>query len=100
MKTDISITKSLTINTGNYESVRPSITITLKDVDSTKFKTNTVAMSTLTEDLLRVEIIKSSTIFEEMRKEGGYTSYVQTLLDQIDEISERIDTQLGIIGTE
>lgn len=33
MKTDITVSKKATINTGNYSSITPSVSLTLKDVD-------------------------------------------------------------------
>jgi len=36
MKTDLTVSKKATINTGNYSSITPSISLTLKDVDVDK----------------------------------------------------------------
>lgn len=33
-KIDFTISRDATINTGNYSSIKPSVTITVKDVDS------------------------------------------------------------------
>ena len=33
MKIDINVKKEATINTGNYSSIKPSVSITLKDID-------------------------------------------------------------------
>jgi len=38
MKTDITIRKEATVNTGNYSSVKPSVSLTLKDVDIDKLQ--------------------------------------------------------------
>ena len=38
MKTDITLSKKATINTGNYSSITPSVSLTLKDVDITQLE--------------------------------------------------------------
>jgi len=38
MKTDITLSKKATINTGNYSSITPSVSLTLKDVDITQIE--------------------------------------------------------------
>ena len=34
-KIDITVSRDMTINTGNYSSIKPSVTLTVKDVDAT-----------------------------------------------------------------
>lgn len=38
MKIDVSVNKKATINTGNYSSISPSISITIKDIDTSKLE--------------------------------------------------------------
>ena len=97
-KVDVTISKNVTINTGNYQSIRPSISITVHDVDSSNLERATQVLSEFTEDLLRLEVVKSSTILDDMRKEGGLVSYCTSILDQIDSIEERLDKNMGIIN--
>lgn len=50
-KIDFTISRDATINTGNYSSIKPSVTITVKDVDSkdvtSKYKEVTQALDIL-----------------------------------------------------
>lgn len=38
MKLDVSVSKTITINTGNYSSVKPSVSLTAKDIDISQIK--------------------------------------------------------------
>ncbi len=38
MKLDVTVSKTITINTGNYSSAKPSVSLTIKDVDISSLK--------------------------------------------------------------
>jgi len=84
MKTDITLSKKATINTGNYSSITPSVSLTLKDVDVTQIERayhdlNTISavfflseyriMAELQEDSKKLGILKFFETLNEEREE-------------------------------
>ena len=55
-KCDVTITKKMTINTGNYSSIQPSVSITLKDV----------YVEDIEKTYKNIEVITSALFFEEI----------------------------------
>ena len=84
MKTDVTITKDLTINCGRYSSIKPAVTMTLKDVDLDK-------LHSMTEKLIEVVnstwIIQASLDMREIREALAVsaTEYNEALLDRLEE---------------
>ena len=51
-KCDVTINKGLTINAGNYESLRPDVSVTFKDIDVDKIPYICEKMDDLVSDML------------------------------------------------
>jgi len=87
MKTDITITKDLTINCGRYSSIKPAVTMTIKDVDLDK-------THTMTEKLMEVVnatwIIQASLDIREIREalSVSATEYNEALIDRLEGAKE------------
>ena len=77
-KMDISISRSATISTGNYSSIKPSITLTLKDIDEESLDTDYERLSCLADALLASEIMS---LGDEMTtiSDVGFKSYLNSL---------------------
>lgn len=56
-KCDITVSRGLTINTGNYGSIRPDISITLKDIDSSTIDEIFGKMQQKLDAMLALEVI-------------------------------------------
>ena len=56
MKSDITISRTMTINTGNYNSIKPSVSMTLKDIDVNDVKKVHDDLKTLVDSFLYFEI--------------------------------------------
>lgn len=96
-KIDITIGRTMTINTGNYQSVKPTVSITLKDVDSDNLEEMNAAVGELVEQLLKIETVKATGQIKELEKEG-HMGYCKTILETIDDIETSIEENLGIIN--
>lgn len=57
-KCDIGLDRSMTINMGNFSSIKPGITVTLKDVDETDFLAEYNRLSDLADAIMALEILK------------------------------------------
>lgn len=57
-KCDIVLDRSMTINMGNFSSIKPGITVTLKDVDETDFLAEYNRLSDLADAIMALELLK------------------------------------------
>ena len=87
MKTDVTITKDLTINCGRYSSIKPAVTMTIKDVNVDK-------VHVMTDKLMKVVnatwIIQASLDMREIRDalSANATEYNRALLNRLDDAKE------------
>ena len=72
----INVSNSVTINTGNYTSIRPSVSIELDIKDPSKFDKAVENISSLVDDILHLEAKKLSDSIKEINNIGvhAYTS--------------------------
>ncbi len=77
-KMDISVERSITINCGNYSSIKPSVTLTLKDVDSKDAKDKYDKLSQVLDVLMMLETISLGNEMETVQQ-IGYKDYVRNL---------------------
>ena len=96
-KVDITIGRTMTVNTGNYQSVKPTVSITLKDVDIGQGEEYGNALSDLVGELLKIETVKATGEIKELEKEG-HMGYCKSILETIDDIEATITEKLGIIN--
>jgi len=84
-KMDISISRDATYNTGNYSSIKPSVTITIKDIDANDVLDKYKKASLVLDLLLMKETIA---LGNEMgsAQELGYKKYVAQLESADDNI--------------
>lgn len=94
---DIKIGRTITVNTGNFQSVKPSVEIDLKNVDVDKCEDMAVTLSSLVENLLKIEIVKSVGQIKDLEKEG-HMEYCKNILESIDDIEKSIETSIGLIN--
>ena len=92
MKIDCSITRSLTINTGNYESIKPTVTLTVKDVEPSGLGEMYHSMDEVLTGLLKFEIINCSS--EGRLVNSGLDEYCKTVVRNSESIGNDIDTAL------
>ncbi len=57
-KCDIVLDRSMTINMGNFSSIKPGITVTLKDIDETDFLAEYNRLSDLADAIMALEVLK------------------------------------------
>lgn len=85
-KVDINISKKMTINTGNYSSIGPSVSFTLKDVDPEKAKRLTEKLEDIAEVTFITQILNGASTMEEIKMDG-LKEFVRKQLEK----SERLE---------
>jgi hypothetical protein len=95
-KLDLNITRTITVNTGNYESVKPTVGITVKDVDVSDIESLYSNIQTIADVLLKFEIVQSTAVVKSTNK--GIDSFCRNIIDRADELETEIDTALENIN--
>jgi hypothetical protein len=91
-KVDVSITRSFTINTGNFESIKPTITLTATGVDPEKASDAYLHLDTAITGLMKIEIMSN---YGEMKKvQEGLEGYCRNIQPNVPEIGEKIEKSL------
>lgn len=91
-KVDISVTRSFTVNTGNYESVKPTVTLTVRDVDPLNVSDAYLSLEGAVSGLIKLEILASA---GEMTKVSeGLQRYCSTVYNNQAEIGKSIEENL------
>ncbi len=89
MKLDISVSKTITINTGNYSSVKPSVTVTAKEVDVLKFKEVSEKISNITDILLHFEAVSLCDTINTIQEVG-----IDHLINSHEQIKDDMNNEL------
>jgi hypothetical protein len=99
-KCDITIEKSLTINTGNYSSMKPSVTLTLKDVDVGSLKEQYTNLSNVAHGLLLLEIKDTFEIGNDGIEAGGVKAYAKVIGMSEENIEKGIEDCINRLGID
>ena len=92
-KVDVSVTRTLTLNLGNYESAKPTVTLTAKDVDAEKVADAYLALDESIAGFFKLEVLAIS--LEQARiKKSGLQAYCATVAQNRQQIGEQIEKSL------
>lgn len=94
-KCDITINRDQTINVGNYSSVKPSISVTLKDVEIEQLDRVYDKLTTLMSCLLMNETKIS---LEEFLATGSINQHCQRFLENVEKID--FDKEIELLNKE
>lgn len=98
-KIDMNISKKMTINTGNYSSIGPSVSFTLKDVDPEKAENLLEKMKDLVEVEFVLQVLHSASTMEEI-KINGLKDFVKKQLENSKELEDILKNSWGEIIRE
>lgn len=90
-KCDVTVKKQMTINTGNYSSIQPSVSITLKDVYVENIDETYKDIDIITSVLLIDEIESLTDVQDDVQKMG-----TKNFLDSIDVDDMKTDLKKSI----
>lgn len=90
-KIDIVVSRDMTINCGNYSSIKPSVSLTLKDVDSENALDKYKQLSRVLDVLMMCE---TQALGDEMEsiQDWGYKRYLTEL--------EKVDREMELLEAE
>jgi hypothetical protein len=91
VKLDVTINKKMTINTGNYSSVQPGVTVTAKDIDVEKYSEIETALDVIAEASLFKQIVSSVELMDAFKLNG-----INEVLDSLDLNQMNIDLKESI----
>ena len=77
----------MTINTGNYSSVKPSVSITIHDVDVSKIDSNHSILSEIVDNLFTMESVKLIDVDGDI-KDRGVQEYSEIISSRLNDIVE------------
>lgn len=94
MKIDVTVTKGITVNMGNYENVRPEITLNAKDIDPDKVNLVYELLTEIADDMFSLEIAKQIDMLDSVRKTRP-TRFAEIILEERkDDINSEIQDLL------
>lgn len=92
-RVDVSVTRSLTINTGNYESIRPTVTLTARDISPENVGDAYLALEVAITGMLKMEVLNCHS--EGRRVSDGLDRYCRDVNNNLQEIGENIEKSLN-----
>lgn len=94
MKIDVTVTKGITVNMGNYENVRPEITLNAKDINPDKVNLVYELLTEIADDMFSLEIAKQIDMLDSVRKTRP-TRFAEIILEERkDDINSEIQDLL------
>ena len=91
-KVNLSVTRTLTINTGNYESIKPSVSLTVTDIDPDNVGDAYLALEEAVTGLIKMEIMNCAS--EGKKVNEGVDRYCRDVHSNMAEIGENIEKSL------
>ena len=91
-KCDICVSRSMTVNVGNYSSIKPAVSITLKDVDTKEVTTKYQKLSEVLDVLMLMETVTLGNEADSITS-MGYKNYIEAL----EKVDGAIDIATGIL---
>lgn len=86
----INVSRSMTINTGNYSSIKPQIEISKNDIKEEDLKDEYERLSSIADILMALEIVKLSDEAEAI-DEIGYKNYSKSIEKNISNMNLLLD---------
>ena len=102
MKIDIGVSRSATISLPNYKSIKPTVSITAKDVDVTKADAVYNQISKVLDAMYGLEFLSLINELDSMQQ-MGMTAYVEAMHiaeDRMNTILERFGVEISAIVGE
>lgn len=89
---DITVSRSFTVNTGNYSSIKPTIDLTIKDVPIDKMSEVYLEMTSVIEGMMHNETLRCKEEMETINK--GLNRYCDGVKGRLNEIGDSVENSL------
>jgi len=96
-KFDVTVSRSLTISTGNYESIKPTVNITAKDIDAEDIGDVYQALDDVVTGLMKFEIVNCTS--EVRLVDGDLNGYCRRTTANAEGIGNDLDKSLDKLAT-
>ena len=96
-KVNVSVTRQLTINTGNYESIKPTVTPSVTDLNPDDVGDAYLAMEEAISGLIRFEILACASDGKKVSE--GLDRFCKNVVDNQAEIGENIEKSLNKLNS-
>ena len=92
MPSDITFSKSMSIAPKQFDSIKPNIQITVKNVPMRYLAEVRQCMNDIMDEFFDLEVLSQYTTYSAIQNQG-LDNYCNNIVDNIDEISEKIEKQ-------
>jgi len=96
---DLNINRSMTLAPQQFENIKPSVSINLKDIPPEKAGELYKSIDTLANNLFKLEFLNQYAIFKDI-KERGFNEYSQEITEDIDNIVKELNESIDNISIE
>lgn len=96
---DLNVNRSMTLCPQQFENIKPSVSITMKDIPAAKSGELYKNIDTLANNLFKLEFLNQYVIFKDI-KEKGFDKYSQDLVDDIDTLIKELNESIDNISVE
>ncbi len=100
MKLDLNVNRNITYQMAPYESIRPGVNITVKDVPSDKVQDVYYALDKIVSNLMRLETARMVESYYETKGFEDMSVFSEKVSDMFDEIEKEIKSDLKVISDE
>jgi hypothetical protein len=90
-KIDVKVERSMTLNTGNYQSIKPTVSFTIHDVPEVEVPVMYRKISELLDATMGLEILNLGNEMDTL-KERGISEYIKILHNVSDKLNDFVDT--------
>ena len=96
-KCDMTVSKQMTINTSNYNSIRPSVSVTIKDIDVGDIGKITDDLTTLSQMYLEREILMMLSQKADIDEKGGPIRWAANIdTSETDKVIKKLENDLKL----
>jgi hypothetical protein len=98
MKIDVTVSKKFTINTGDYSSIQPNLSLTIKDVEAENVIDTHALLETIVDGLFHIQMKTDGRTMGTL-KNMGFGSFLSELdeNDILEGVKEAMDNLRGLV---
>ncbi|MFW6007946.1 MAG: hypothetical protein ACOCP8_01665 [archaeon] len=92
-KMDITRSKSMTIATEKFGNIKPSISITIKDIPIEKIDNASANLEDIIDNLFKIEVAQNNYYFQKIKKEG-LDNFTENVFENINDIIQDLEKSM------
>ena len=98
MKVNVEVSRSLTLNVGDYESIKPQVTITATDVDADKAADAYLCIEEALTGLMQMEVMNCFAAKKKWGEHGGH-KFCSDVVQNQEKIGTGVESALAKLNT-